>query len=153
MSLEKESRYQRHLENRENTSEQREGQEDAELKKAAARERVDVLWHEVKSSRQQMQNIVLHIQQVMQLVKELRQQLGLKEQTKEVASVVEDQKRFGELRQKISGYLEEVEKMKGDLIQEQMAELKNGVGVGLSTAELEGKATALVEDMLMKIRE
>ena len=54
----------------------------------------DVIIKEVKTSKKQMQNIVLHMQQVTQAIQQLRQQLQLAQTDDEVTSIKQDKKRI-----------------------------------------------------------
>lgn len=143
----------RSLEGREASAEQKEKQDDTELKSAAAMERADVLIREAKTSKKQMQNIVLHMQTVMSAIRQLRQQLQLVEESDDPASIKQDKKQIEELKKKIREYGDELEKMRGDLVREQMEELKDGVGVGMTTAELQQRAEELVEKLIQQVKQ
>ncbi len=152
MSFEKERERElrrRSLEAREVGVEQKESKEaevDPELKKAAAMERADYLTKEIKSSQKQMQNILLHIQQVTAAIKKIRQQLQLVEDGED-ASVARDKTKVAELKKQIAEYREEIIKMREDLVREQIAELKNQ-GVVLSHEELQQKAEQMVDNLI-----
>ena len=88
----------------------------------------------------------------MAAIRQLRSQLQLAQTDDDVSSVKQDRKKIAELKKKIQDYGVELEKMKGDLIREQMEELKNGVGVGLSSADLQAKAEAMVEKMIGEVK-
>lgn len=152
MSFETEqSNIRRSREGRESNAEQRENKEgevNKELQAAAAMERADVMIREVKSSKKQMQNIVRHIQEVQTAIRNLRAQLQLVQNDEDDASVVQDKKKIEDLRLKIKGYVEELEKMRGDLVREQMEELQNGIGVGMTTEQLQKKAEGMVEELI-----
>ena len=132
--------------------EQKEGQEDAELKRAASMERADYLVKEVKQSKKQMQNIVMHMQTVISAIRQLRQQLQLAETVDEASSIRQDKKQIEILKEKIKAYGDELEKMRGDLIREQLEELKNGIGVGLSATELQSRAEQMVDKMIEEVK-
>lgn len=145
-----ESHRRRSLEQRELSQEEREtkeGESDAELKRAAALERADYLNKEIKTSQKQMQNIMLHIQQVTAAIRALREQLQLVGSGDD-PSVARDREKVIVLKQKIVAYQDEIFFMRHDLIREQMEELKNGIGVGMSTDELQRKAEEMVNRML-----
>lgn len=132
----------------------REGREnDAELKRASSLEKADIIVKEVKSSKKQMQNIVLHMQQVTVAIRQLRVQLQLAQTDDDVSSVKQDSKRIEDLRVKIKDYVGELEKMSEDLVREQMEELKDGIGVGLSAGELRKRAEEMVEKMIVEIKQ
>lgn len=132
--------------------EAKEGEIDEELKTAAAMERADYLVKEVKQSKKQMQNILLHMQQVTKAIRELRQQLQLAGDG-DATSVEQDKERIEELKKKIKEYQEEIVAMRGDLVREQMEELKEGVGVGVTAEELKKRAEGMVDKMIKEIVE
>jgi len=152
MSFESEqNNLRRSRESQESNAEQRENKEgevNKELQAAAAMERADVMIREVKSSKKQMQNIVRHIQEVQKAIRQLRTQLQLAQTDDDVTSVKQDKKMVEDLKIKISGYLGELESMRGDLIREQMEELKNGIGVGMTTEQLQKKAEEMVQHLI-----
>ncbi len=155
MSIETEKNlFRRTQESRESGVENRENQEiDPELAKAATMERADLLVKEVKQSKQQMQNIILHMQTVLSAIRQLRQQLQLAQTDDDISSVKQDKKQIEILKKKIQEYGDELEKMRKDLVREQMEELKNGVGVGLSSAELQVKAEEMVELLIKQVKQ
>ena len=121
-----------------------------EAKAAATMERADFLVKEVKSGKQQIQNIMLHMQQVLQAITALRQQLQL--QTDETASSVEQDKEHMErLKKKIAEHKDELLKMKDELIGAQTEEIRNGEGAGLSDIQLRMKAQEMVERIMREI--
>ncbi len=123
--LEKERR----LDNRESSRESRErheskeGEVDPELQAAASKERADFLIKEVKTTKQTMQNIVLHMQQVQQAITALRAQLQIANDD-DAPSVLHDQARVSQLQQHISSFQDELKKMRGDLVKQKIEELK-----------------------------
>ena len=153
MSIETEKHNLNEREKSYESRESREGEVDAEIKKATAMEKADYLVKEVKSSKKQMQNIVMHMQQVTQAIRQLRTQLQLVQDEDDPTSVQQDKKKVEELKLKIKDYVEEVEKMREDLIREEMAELQKGVGVGLIGEDLRKRAEESVEKMIREIKE
>jgi DNA-binding ferritin-like protein len=151
-SFNPESEFERTSREREPARELREvkeGEKDPELEAAARLERADYLVKEVKSSRQQMQNIVLHMQQVTTLIAQLRKQLKLAEDDGDPASVEQDKKAIEDLKKKIQEHRAEIEDMQEDLVKAQMAELqKQGVMEGV-----EKMAREMVERMLEGVNE
>ena len=142
----------RSLEAQEVGYESKEGEVDEEVKKAAALERADYLVKEVKSSKQQIQNIVLHMQQVVNSIRQLRAQLQLADNVDDPSSVAQDKKKVEELKSKIGEYSNELEKMKGDLIREQVEELKQD-NVEMTPDQLQTKAEDMVNKMIADIKE
>lgn len=141
----------RSVETREAQVEQRESKEgevDPELQRASAMERVDYLNKEIKSSKKQMQNILLHMQQVTTAIRQLRTQLQLAEDSDDPASVKQDKEKIDQLKKRIGEYQTEVIKMKDDLVREHMTELKKGVGVGMNADEIKKKAETEVDKMI-----
>ena len=128
-----------------------EGEKDPELQAAASMERADYLVKEVKNNKQQMQNILIHIGQVTQAIRQLRQQLHLSDDGDHSSSVKQDHDRVEELKEQIRGYQDELLKMRGDLIREEMEQLKEGVGVGMGVWELEKLAEKNVDAMIGEV--
>ncbi|HBU07436.1 MAG TPA: hypothetical protein DEB09_05130 [Candidatus Magasanikbacteria bacterium] len=156
MSFESEqNNLRRSREGRESSAEQREnkeGEANKELQAAVAMERADVMIREVKNSQKQMQNIVRHMQEVQTAIRQLRAQLQLAQTDDDVSSLKQDKKKVEELKKKIGGYLEELEKMRGELVREQMEELKNGIGVGMTSAQLQKKAEEMVQQLIDSVK-
>ena len=96
-----------------------ETKEDGELaeeaKAAAARERAEYLVKEVKQGNQQIQNIMVHMQQVLMTLAQLRAELELKTEAEDPTSIVEDKKRMEKLTQKITEYRRELSTMKDEI--------------------------------------
>lgn len=152
MSYETEKSLER-VSSRESSAEKRETKEaevNTELKQAAAMERADYLNKEIKTSKKQMQNIVLHIQQVTVALRQLREMLKLSDRG-DAPSLLEDKKKVEELKEKISYYKDELVKMKDDLVKEQIEELKNNQTSGMSELELKIKAEEMVEGLIKSI--
>ena len=134
--------------------ETREGEPDPELQAAAAMERADVLVKEVKQSKQQMQNIVIHMQQVKQAIRKLRAQLQLAQNgDDDPESIKHDKKTIELLKNKIKEHAGELEKMRDDLVREQIEELRSGEGAGMTEETLQAKAEELVEDLIRVVKE
>jgi len=121
-----------------------------EAKAAAMMERADVLVKEVKSSKQQIQNIMINIASVLQAIQALRQQLQLATSDDSVSSVEQDKKMIDKLKKKIAGHTDEILKMKEDLIIAQAKQLSAVGGVEV-TEDLKNKARAMVENLLAQI--
>jgi len=140
----REASAERARENRES----KEGKEmDEQAKAAAAMERADFLTKEIKQSNQQIKNIVIHMQQVLQAIKALRQQLQLAGDD-DISSVEQDKHVIEQLKKKIASHKDELIKMKDELITAQTEELRNGEDAGLSDQLLHEKATAMVEEIM-----
>ena len=129
----------------------KENEMDAESKKGAAMERADVLIREVKNNRQQVQNLVVHIQEVMKAIAQLRAQLQLAASNDDPASIVQDKEKVAKLKKNIALHKEEILKMKDELVSEQIKELQKGIGVEWGMAELEKKAKEMVEALITRI--
>lgn len=127
-----------------------EGEKDPELQKAAVLERADFLVKEVKTNKQQMKNIMVHMQQVTTAIQQLRTLLQLVAQD-DPTSVAQDKDRILKLKKNISLYQEELEKMKGDLIAQQMEELQKTKEYH-SGAELARDAEKVVDDFLAELK-
>mgnify|MGYP002638859100 FL=1 len=152
MNIEKENKfYSNERERNYESRESREGEIDEELKKASAMEKADYLVKEVKTSKKQMQNIVLHINQVKQAIQKLRAQLDLVEEAVDPNSIEQDKKKVDELKEKISQYKDEIISMREDLIIEQIDILQQENNSNYSDAELRKKAQEKVDQMIEAI--
>lgn len=149
MSIETEEQFRKRSHEREPLREQKETKEaeaNEELKRAAAMERADYLAKEVKQSKQQIQNILLHMQQVLAAIQALRDELNLSV-SEDASSVAEDKKRVAALRKKINEHQKEIQTMREDLIREQVAQLKEeGAGGGLDV--LRARAENMVDNLI-----
>lgn len=133
-------------ENRENREEK---QLDQELKAAAAMERADFLSREVKSSQKQIQNIVLHMQQVIATIKQLRAQLDLPV-SNDASSLEEDARRVEKLKEQIRTHRSELDSMREQLISEQVQLIvKDNPDVPIAVAEM--KAQAKVKQLYIEL--
>ncbi|OGH85879.1 MAG: hypothetical protein A2493_02425 [Candidatus Magasanikbacteria bacterium RIFOXYC12_FULL_33_11] len=121
-----------------------------EVKAAATMERADILVKEVKSIKQQLQNIMINITQVMQAIQALRQQLQLASSDENISSVEQDKKMIEKLKKKIAGHTDELLKMKENLITAQTIQLSEAEG-GEITENLKNKATEMVENLIAQI--
>ena len=155
MSFESEQQenIRRSREARERDVEQRESKESEmtpEAQAAATMERADFLVKEVKSGKQQIQNIVVHMQQVLQAIQALRQQLQI--QSDDTASSVQhDEKHIENLKKKIATHKDELLKMKDELVAAQTEQIREGEGVGLTDLQLKTKAEEMVERIMREV--
>ncbi|MEK7644147.1 MAG: hypothetical protein AAB390_02485 [Patescibacteria group bacterium] len=133
--------------------ETKENGKDKELEAAAAMERADFLIKEVKSSKKQMQNIVAHMQMVVAAIRQLRAQLQLvqTDDDENNPSLAKDKKRIDDLKKRIHEYSDEVERMREDLIREQV-ELLRAAEPKLTKEELNDRAVKMVEDLIGEIK-
>ena len=146
-NIEKNNSYEREV-NPENAKEK---EMTPEAKAAATMERAEVLVKEVKSGKQQIQNIMMNMTQVMQAIKALRQQLQLAITNDEsISSVEQDKKAIEKLKQKIAGHTEEILKMKEELITAQATQLSQEHG-GEMTEDLKNRAREMVENIISQI--
>lgn len=152
-SQEKEIRRAREAERARESRESKESLEmDEQAKAAATMERADFLVKEVKSGKQQIQNIMIHMQQVLAAIQTLRQQLQLKADGT-VSSVEQDKKHIEKVKQKIAVYKDEIVKMKDELITAQIEQIREGENVGLTEQQLRVKAEELVEKIMREVEE
>lgn len=154
MKIESEQ-YRTSRESREYThesKEKKEGEKDKELLAAAALERADFLIGEVKSSKKQMQNIMVHMQQVLAAIKALREQLQISNDGADDSSVVRDKKRVDELKDKIGEYKDELLKMKDELIAGYVKELQTTEPT-LNSTQMQQKAEDLVANIMHEIEQ
>jgi len=91
-------------------------------KKAAARERAEVVSKEVRSTQKQMQNIMANMQQVIKTVQAIRAQLQLSDDGS-IPSVQRDQKNIDILKKKLENLRGEL----GDLRLALIVELKKEI--------------------------
>ncbi len=132
---------------REINYESKEGEPDPELQAAASLERADYLVKEVKSSKQQMQNIALHIQQVKQAIKQIRAELQLRS-AGNTTSTDQDEVRLNKLKNQIEEYQDELVKMRDDLVKEQIEELKKTTDANVTLEGLKQKAEKMVDELI-----
>lgn len=149
-SLEKRKIISREIKERNVESQEKEFSE--ELKAAAKMERVDFLAKEIKSGSQQIQNIMLHMNQVLNAIKILREQLKLSNNdNEESVSIIQDKKQVEKIKIKIKEHKDEILKMKDDLIKIQvniLKEDKNFVGL-----DIESEAKRQVAEILKILEE
>ena len=115
----------------------KEMREDPELQAAARMERADYLVKEVKSGKQQLQNIALNIAKVQQTLAQLRQLLGTHGNGDD-SSVVQDQTQITKIKAQIAEHQTELEGMREGLVQAYIEEL----GKSPQTVEASGKPFA-----------
>ncbi|PLX26587.1 hypothetical protein C0581_04105 [Candidatus Parcubacteria bacterium] len=130
--------------------EAKENEIDPEAKAAATMERADYLVKEVKSGKQQIQNIVVHMQQVLQTIAALRKQLQIQTDD-ETSSVEQDEKQVQKLKEKITEHKDEIVKMKDELIRAQVEQIKQGEGSTLSDQQLQEQAEGLVNQIMSEV--
>ncbi|MFA7314570.1 MAG: hypothetical protein WC025_01400 [Candidatus Magasanikbacteria bacterium] len=122
-----------------------------EAKAAATMERAELLVKEVKSNKQQIQNIMMNIANVLQAIQALYQQLQLVTKVDDnIPSVEQDKKMIEKMKKRIADHKDELLKMKEELIifqAKQMAE-SSGVEIG---EDLKNKARIMVENLLAQI--
>lgn len=102
----------------------KEGQENQELKKMGAMERVEKTSREVKSAQKQMQNIMANMQTVVKAVQAIRQQLELTEPDENIPSVARDQKNLQALQKKLANLTGQLGDLKQVLLKEEYNEVK-----------------------------
>jgi len=139
-------------EGREVRFESKENKEAQELKKLAAKERAETISKEVRSTKQQIQNIMANMQQVIKAVQAIRAQLQLVDNNEEVIpSVRHDQKRVGELKVRLMDLGSQLDGLKQALVEEEKKRLQaeNPVLMG---EKLEVEADKIVEEVLKKLK-
>ncbi|MFA7654319.1 MAG: hypothetical protein WCX97_04805 [Candidatus Magasanikbacteria bacterium] len=138
-------------EGREVVFESKEDKEKAELKKAAARERAEVVSKEVKNTKQQIQSIMASMQQVIKAVAAIRAQLQLAQQPEDnIPSVRSDKRRVGELNVKLMDLGSQLDGLKSALLEEERKRLREEGKLNGATLEIE--ANRLVEEILAKLK-
>lgn len=136
-------------------AEQREQKEaqaevDKELQAAAALERADYLSREVKNNQNQMQNIMRHMQAVVQAIKDLRTALNIIPTDTAHTSVLADEERVKKLKLKIDEYKSELQNLKPQLLQEHIAKLQEQKP-GTPVAEIEHEAEQKVKELYQSL--
>ena len=122
-----------------------------EAKAAATMERADILVKEVKTSKQQMQNIMINVGQVVQAIKALRAQLQIVANNDEnISSVEQDKKSIEKLKKKISGHTDELLKMKEELITIHISQMSQASGVEINE-DMKNKAREVVENLIAEV--
>lgn len=135
------------------SKENKESELDPEARALAVLERADIIVKEVKTSKKQMQNIFVNMQQVKATIKQLRALLQLQDDDNDDHhSAEQDKKRIQELRKKITLHQTELENMRHDLVCYQKEELEKQ-NLGLSAQALQEKAEKMVEQMIASVRE
>jgi hypothetical protein len=92
--------------------------EEAE-KKMGAKERAETISKEVKTTKNQIQNIVANMTQVIKAVAAIRAQLGLGVKGGAIPSVQKDEKILESLKKKLDGLFGEIEGLKKALVAEE----------------------------------
>lgn len=150
MSTNPETQFEKNLREREQVKESRESREgfemDSQAEAAAAMERADYIVKDVKSTKNQMKNIVMNMHAVKQQIQQLRQQLQLAD-AGDSASFKQDESRVKELKQKIADYRQELLGMRETLIREQKEELAEQGFVGDVVAEAERLVDRMIGDV------
>lgn len=146
-----ESQFGRSIETSHEKKESKEAEVDPELQAAATLERADYLVKEVKNNKQQMQNIVLHMQQVQHAIKQIRKQLQLSA-TNDDSSVQQDKAQVQKLQKQIAEYQKEIVHMRDDLINAQTQELQK-IYPDTPPHTLKEKAEQMVDTLITQIQE
>lgn len=128
----------------------KEGQENQELKKMGAMERVEKTSREVKNTQKQMQNIMANMQTVVKAVQTIRQQLELTEPDENIPSVARDQKNLQDLRKKLAGLTGHLADLRTALFQEEYKKMKK-IHSGWSVDQLKQETEKIVVRILEKL--
>ena len=126
------------------------GEMDEAAKAAATMERADYLVKEVKGGKQQIQNIMIHMQSVLQALTALRKQLEI-EDSGDASSVEQDKAHAEKLKAKISEHKDELLKMRDELIIAQVEQIREGEGSTLGDVELRHRAEEIVKKLMNQI--
>jgi phenylalanyl-tRNA synthetase alpha subunit len=125
MSFEKESenRLRRNrVEGQELNVESKEKQDEELEKKLGAKERMEQVTHEVKNTKQQMQNIMMNMQQVVKAVAAIRAQLNLNNEA-DIPSAKQDQKELELLQKKLQNFKNQLDDLRPVLVEEERVRL------------------------------
>lgn len=120
------------------------GTEEAE-KKMAARERVEVVSREVKTTKQQIQNIMGNMQAVVKAVAAIRAQLQLA-QGGSIPSAEQDKRSLAALKKKLTSLYGELNDLRGALLAEQRKNIQEE-NPDWSAEEIEKAAKKQVEEL------
>lgn len=146
-----ENRLRREQEQSREVKEGKETEMSPEDRLAATKERADYLVKEVKSSKQQMQNILMHMAEVKKAIAAIRKELQLSATGDEVGSLSQDNNRINDLKKRVASYQEEILQMRGDLVKVQIGELRTQ-NPGTSLEDIEKKAQEMVDALLAEIQ-
>jgi len=109
---------------RESSFENKESKEKEEDKQMEAKEKMELTIGEVKTTKSRMKNIIVNMQQVLQAVRQIRQQLGLNNNDDDIPAMKSDQKTLDELKLKLDGLMTQVSDLKLALKQEEIFRLR-----------------------------
>ncbi|MCB9798639.1 hypothetical protein H6758_02850 [Candidatus Nomurabacteria bacterium] len=147
MTIESAKNYENRVERQAEHRESKEGEKDPELQAAAAMERAELLAKEVKNSKKQMQNIAINVANVKNTIAQLRAQLQLAASDDDPQSVQQDKQALEALKKKIALHQDELMKMRGDLIKQQMEVLSEG-GTDMTPSQLQELAQRQVDALI-----
>jgi len=130
--------------------ESKETKEDKEAKKMAARERAEIVSREVKTTKQQIQNIVANMAAVVKAVAAIRAQLKMSDEDKDIPSVKQDAKILAALKKKLDGLYGEIKDLKAALLIEERRDVEAEHG-DWSAEEIAREAERRAEEILIKL--
>ncbi len=136
----------RSTESRDIGTEVKDVRELTELKKAAAKERAETVSREVKNTKQQMQNIIANMQQVVKAVLAIRQMLGL-DINEGIPMVQQDEKKVEELKKKLENLRGELSGLRNALLLEEIKNLEES-GESFSENNVKREAEKRVDIIL-----
>jgi len=125
--------------------------EKPEAKAAAARERAEYISKEVKQTRGQIKNIMMNMQIVMKAIRDLRAQLDLVVDGSDPESVEQDRSRVDKLKKQVADHLSELERMRDDLVREELERMRSEGQVG-DIGDLTAAAVARVDGFIAELK-
>ncbi len=141
------------VEREKNLETEKEQEINPELKAAAIKERADFLVKEVKTNKQAIKNIIIHSQQVLQAIKQIRNLLQLPDPNDDqsIPSIKMDKKYIEGLKQQIAEHINELHNLKPDLISAYTYLIKQHYGDGLSSEQARQQAELLVDKLIEEV--
>jgi len=121
--------------------------DDPLARRAAVMERADYLVKEVKSSTQQIQNIMIHMQQVQSAIAALRTQLNINSTNSGTSSIDRDSQMVDRIRAKINMYTKEITAMREDMIHALVNTQDKNQEIPLTRAQAEAIVDKMIAEM------
>ncbi len=131
--------------------ENKESKDDPELQAAARMERADYLVKEVKSNKNQLQNIALNIAKVQQTLKQLRALLGTSTSSDD-NSILQDKQQAEKIRSQIAEHQQELIHMRDGLVTAYMQDLTKSNQV-IEQGEVYNLAVERVDALIRSVQD
>ena len=135
---------------KESSFENKESKEKEEDKIMEAKEKMELTIGEVKTTKSRMKNIAINMQQVLQAVRQIRQQLGLDDSEDNIPAVKRDKKTLEELQNKLKGLTEQMDDLKLALRAEEISRLRQ-LDPNMSEEQLEAEVEERVKQIFIQM--